>query len=197
MKLTLNIEVDNCEELSGIAEALKGFVSAEQTTSSVTHETDSKNYLEEAAAPKAAPAKKGGKAKKVDPIFPAPSADDMIPEPSPYSQPGPVPSAPLVSHEPQVMPPAVPQSAPVQAAPTFQGLPNAVEIIKAEAGKLEKSNLDTESKRAVIRRLLDKLSAPQGVPASQLPEPFLSQFASQIGQEVHNAINGAVSNGLV
>lgn len=182
MKISVNIELSNVEELNQIAEAFKanGIEVGDLEVSTTVKET---------ATPKAAaPAKaKKGKAAKVE-------AEEMEDVPSPFVN-TPAPAQSLVESPALAVPPVINQApaqqapvqqyatqAPVQnAAPAF----NALSVIQEAAGRLGAfPGLDQSQKQDVIASTLQQVGAPQGVRGSELPEPHLSRFAQALKQKV-------------
>lgn len=194
MKITLNIEVSSAEELSTIAAALGNIKASDSVSSAeVSHDVTESVAAEMMPSEKTAPAKKKVSKKKVEVV----EEEEMEEVPSPFAKANaasvmddvPAPTQPLISTEVQKAPEQKYQ-APV--------VPNAVEVIKAEAGKLEAAQgVPADVKKNVINSLLVEIQAPQGVRASQLPEPFLSIFASRIGQKVDQVVAQFSSAALV
>lgn len=195
MKITLQIEVSNAEELSTIASALGGITNAE-----VTHQLDTAHVTESASEKTVTEKpKKPRNSKKTATV----EAEEMEEVESPFSKNASAadvmaPTQPLVSQEPVVVHQApVQQQAPQQTV-VAQGMPNAVEVITSHAKRLEAAtNVPADVKKNVINSLLVEIQAPQGVRASQLPEPFLSIFAQNIGPRVDQVIAQFSNAGLV
>jgi hypothetical protein len=169
MKITMQIEVSTGEELTAVSAALSGLMSADKVSDvQVSHPVDKSVVVEGemvGEAPKTPKRTKNSKPKE--------EKEEMIPVESPFTQTTP-PSEPLVSNQ-HVH----------QGAPTPNVFPHAVEHIQSEAKRLEGMQfIPADVKRALIESLKQEIGAPQGTPASKLPEPYLSQFAANFSRKI-------------
>lgn len=182
MKITLQIEVTNAEELSTIAQALGKVSHAE-----VSHDVTETVQAETIEAPKPAKVTRSRSTK------PKEEKEEMIPVESPFKD-SPSSAADVMAPTEPLVNTGATQQAPVNS---FQGFPNAAAHIVSEAGRLEKANIPAETKKNVINSLLVEIQAPQGHRASQLPEPYLSIFAQNIGPKIDQALAQFSNAGLV
>lgn len=183
MKITLQIEVSNAEELSVISKALEG---VSVSGAEVSHPVDPCVVQDNSEVSKPAPAAKkprgGAKTKTV-----AEEKEEMIEVPSPYAKSEPhgasvmdmTPVEPLVNTT-------------VKAPETAVGAPminmSPADFIRAEAKRLEAAQLLPDVKRNIINSLLVEIQAPQGFTASTLPEPYISEFARRFPAKIDATI---------
>lgn len=200
MKITLNIEVANADELNQIADALKTVKSAPTVAKAeVAHDIDVEvavpdEEVEEVKEVKPKKAKTSkSKKEKVEEV----KEEEYEEVPSPFTE----PAGPLVSEDEVKIPPVIetPKVEPTPA-PQAQNVANnaqVVEYIKTQAKRLaDATTLPPEAKRNVINSLLVEIQAPQGLKASELPEPYLSLFANRIAGKIDAAL-GAPNAALV
>lgn len=205
MKITVSIEVANADELSQVANAL--------SVLEVDGETiEGKNETETIVAEKKTNKKTSKKAsKKVE------AEDEMEEVPSPFANTVQAPTEPLVQpHSAEAIPPVIEQTQgqpvhqqytqPAQPAQpsvqqtqavshaTIPGF-DAKAIIQDSAAKLGAfQGMSQADKQNVIASILTQIGAPQGIKGSELPEPYLSQFAQVLSQRVAQILstNGAL-----
>lgn len=207
MKITVSIEVANADELSQVADAL--------SVLEVDGETNDDKKEKESIVTKKKTSKKTSKkaSKKVE----AESEDEMEEVPSPFSNTVQAPSEPLVQpNSVEAIPPVIEQAQgqPVHQQPAQPAQPaqpsvqqaqavshstipgfDAKAIIQDSAAKLGAfPGMSQADKQNVIASILTQIGAPQGIKGSELPEPYLSQFAQVLSQRVAQILstNGAL-----